>query len=347
MIIDKNYCMSTFLGLRYVPKKDVAWASNVVPSIKWDIFSNCDTVKNAQDIDASIKKQLSNIDLNNTAILLSGGMDSAILATYLPKGATAYTMRSIAEGAINEIEQAKFYANKCGLNLKIVDVTWEDYLNIIPILFKNKKSPHHSIEPLIYKCLETAKKDGFTNILCGELADTVFGGLDGLLSKDWEYNEFIDRYIYLNPQIVLKEPVDFRDIFEKYRKSNSIDSYQVIREIFAIDSLNSYITPAKILNINLMTPYANMKLGINLDLERIRRGENKYLIRELFSSKYPNIEPNKKLPMPRAVGVWLKDWSGPKRSEFKNFDISTLKPDQKWLCYILEKFLNAIDNGEI
>ena len=69
-------------------------------------------------------------------------------------------------------------------------------------------------------------------------------------------------------------------------------------------------------------------------------------IRELFKKRYNGLEPNPKLPMPRAVGVWLKDWQGPTRPEFKKIDINEFKPDQKWLMFILEDFLNRLDAGE-
>ncbi len=342
-IVDKNYCMSSFLELRYVANDNIEWTEGVLPNFKRRDYSKSDVVYNADDIDKSIKKQLENIDLNKTGIMLSGGMDSAILATYLPKGAKAYTMRTLAEGSVNEVEQAQKIAEVCGLELKVVDITWEDYEKSIPVLAKNKKSPFHSIEPQIYKTLLTAKNDGCEYILSGENADSIFGGLDGLLSKDWKYEDFIKRYIYLDPKEILINGVNINDIFEPYRKGDGIDVHAFISHEFAEGSLNSYLNPAEIVGINLIMPYAYMKMGCELDLQRVRNGENKYLIRELFAKKYPNLIPNKKLPMPRAVGVWLKDWEGPKRKEFKKFDINALKPDQKWLVYILEQFLNMAE----
>ena len=347
IIVDKDYCMSSFLAVRHVAKENVAWAEGVLPKFKRRDFSKSDVVYNADDIDKSIQKQLKSIDLSKTGIMLSGGMDSAILATYLPKGSKAYTMRSIAEGAINEVEQAKFYADNLGLDLKVVDITWEDYQKYIPILAKNKKSPFHSIEPQIYKTLLTAKNDGCEYVLCGENADAIFGGFDGLLSKDWTLNSFIERYSYVSPNDVLKYPMDVSHIYLPYVDTKIVSVHKFMNYVFAEESLNSYINPADTLNINLITPFAYMVMGCELDLERVRNGENKYLIRELFKKRYNGLAPNKKLPMPRAVGIWLKDWQGPSRYEFKKFDINELKPDQKWLIYILEQFLNLLDEGKI
>ena len=348
-IVDKDFCLSSFLALRYVAKPNIMWADGVLPKFKSRNFSESDVVFNADEIDKSIQKQLEKIDLSKTGIMLSGGMDSAILATYLPKGAKAYTMRTIAEGSINEVEQAKFYADKLGLDLKVVDITWDDYLEAIPIISRHKKSPFHSIEPQIYKTLLAAKADGCEYILCGENADVIFGGFDGLLSKDWAYEDFIQRYNYLDPNMVLKNPVDISSVYEPYRKDNNINAHKFISRVFAEESLNSYNNVADIAGINLVMPFSNMKMGCQLDLERVRNGENKYLIRELFKKRYNGLEPNKKLPMPRAVGVWLKDLSRSdiKNEEFKDFDISALKPDQKWLVYIADRFLTLLKNGEI
>ena len=44
--------------------------------------------------------------------------------------------------------------------------------------------------------------------------------------------------------------------------------------------------------------------------------------------------------MPRPMDLWLKNWDGPKRKEFKNNSITELTGDAKWLVYILEYFLN-------
>lgn len=170
---------------------------------------------------------------------------------------------------------------------------------------------------------------------------------DGLLFKDWKFNDFIHRYNYLEPQNILKDYRDITDIYGPYKQGENIDFFNFIAHVFAEESLNSYLNPANILGINLITPFANMKMGCEIDLVRVRNGENKYLNRELFAMRYPGLKPNKKLPMPRAVGVWLKEWQGPIRPEFKPFDINELKPDQKWLVYILEQFLNMLDKGEL
>lgn len=47
--------------------------------------------------------------------------------------------------------------------------------------------------------------------------------------------------------------------------------------------------------------------------------------------------------MPRPMDEWLKGWKGPVRKEFLPNCVSSLKPDEKWLVYALEMFLNMIE----
>ena len=81
-----------------------------------------------------------------------------------------------------------------------------------------------------------------------------------------------------------------------------------------------------------------------LDLNRIRNGESKYLIRELFSLRYPDVPIPEKLPMPRPVDTYFADWKGPVRKEFRNdIQVDQYNGNQKWLIWCLEEFLNLVD----
>ena len=82
-----------------------------------------------------------------------------------------------------------------------------------------------------------------------------------------------------------------------------------------------------------------------LDMNRVRNGEPKYLVRGLFAIKYPELEIPFKLPMPRPVDVIFNDWIGPTRSEFrKDIDMSSLTGNQKWQLWCAEEFLNMLEN---
>ena len=83
---------------------------------------------------------------------------------------------------------------------------------------------------------------------------------------------------------------------------------------------------------------------MELDLYKIRHGQSKYLIRELFSKKYPEYPVPEKLPMPRPVDIYFKDWTGPKREEFRSdINMDELTGNQKWQLFSLERFLDIFE----
>lgn len=210
----------------------------------------------------------------------------------------------------------------------------------------SKGAPVHSIEPQLYVAAQKAKLDGVTCLIIGNGSDYVFGGMDKLLSKDWKYEEFKNRYMYLNPQIVLNEFVSVDDFFKPYMVGEEdIDFVSIIKGPAIDESYSSYENAFSAAGIKYVDPYSKLKMNQDWDLQRIRNGESKYLIRELFSTKYPNLPVPEKLPMPRPVDFYFKDWSGPTRSEFrKDIPIKQLSGNQKWQLYCLEKFLEVYDS---
>ena len=63
----------------------------------------------------------------------------------------------------------------------------------------SKGGPVHSIEPQIYQGALLAKMDGIDLMVIGDASDYVFGGMDKLLSRDWFFDDFVKRYIYIDP----------------------------------------------------------------------------------------------------------------------------------------------------
>ena len=129
MVIDKKYCMSSFLTFRYIVDEEKVFSENLkhknITLYDEDEKLACDS---AEEIDNAIKSQLSAIDLSDAGILLSGGMDSAILASYMPKGTKAYTAKCSAPNAVDETARAKKYCEIYGLEHIVVDVVWDDYI---------------------------------------------------------------------------------------------------------------------------------------------------------------------------------------------------------------------------
>lgn len=346
-MVDKIYCMSSYLALRYVEKSNREFFSGIPYNKDKTKEYERQLVYSANDIDQAIEKEIMHIKKNNEKIglFLSGGMDSAILASYL-KGCDAYTFRFLnGNYQREELERAEFYADYYGLSLHYVDITWDSVDNNIDKVMRVKGGPVHSIEPQLYQGAVQAKKDGVEVVIIGNGSDYVFGGMDGLLSKDWDFDEFVERYVYINPKDALHEYVSMDYVFERYRNGNKIDFLKLMDDVATEESYSSYQNAFKAANMLFFDPYVKLKMGDELDLARIRNGESKYLIRELFRKKYPQIKVPEKVPMPRPVDEYFKDWTGPKRTEFrKDIDMKSFSGNQKWQLYCLERFLNMIES---
>jgi asparagine synthetase B (glutamine-hydrolysing) len=220
----------------------------------------------------------------------------------------------------------------------------DDYKKYTPIVMQQKFAPVHSIEPQIYKAAEMAKQDGVQLMIVGESADLIFGGMDKLISPQWTFDAFAKRYTFLAPQLVLKNPVDQSELFEQYRQGeNGIDVLTFMDEVFSIESSSSYMNAFGAAWMPYYDPYAKLVMADPLDMNRVRNGEPKYLVRGLYAIKYPDLEIPFKIPMPRPVDAVFKDWEGPKRPEFRDdIPMNQLTGNQKWQLWCAEQFLNSL-----
>lgn len=346
-MIDKGYCMSHYLAFRFVADENI----NFFDGLSHEVFKPITSdkvypVRNVQDMDRVIKDKIEKFYIpGKTAVLLSGGMDSAVLASYLPAGTVAYTFKCVADGAIDETQKAKQYADKYKLDHRIIEMYWSDFEALTPEILKNDGVPFHSIEVQLLKAARLAKSQGIERFIIGESADLIFGGMDKLISQDWLLEDFKKRYNFVEPAVALKRPISVDDVYEKYRiEDKKIDFLKFMDEVFSIESSTSYMHAFKMAGISYLDPYAYMTMAEPLDLKRVRSGEPKYLVRELFASKYPEIPVPDKIPMPRATEQWLKDYK-PVREEFISGCEKEMTGDQKWLLYCLEMLLNMHDEG--
>lgn len=345
-MIDKNFCMSSYLAFRYIERDDMDFFDGIKHrSIVRIPESEKVLVANSVDTDEAIQKVFNELKGERLGLLLSGGMDSATLASYM-KGCDAYTFRFLGgEFQKEELQRAERFAAYNQMTLHYVDINWEEVQKVLPIVMRSKGAPVHSIEPQLYIAATQAKKDGITRLIIGDGSDYVFGGMDKLLSKDWKYEEWKNRFIYINPNNVLKETGDWEYLFERYRiDETNVDWFAMNDVVSTEESYSSYDNAFAAAQMPYTDPYDKLKLSEPLDLKRIRAGESKYVIRELFKKKYPDIPLPEKLPMPRPVDIYFKDWQGPTRPEFKrDIDMSALTGNQKWLLYCLEQFLNMCE----
>lgn len=346
-MVDKDFCLSSYIAFRYIWKNGVDFVEgfqhkNFCPLEDKDRIP----VRTSEDIDREIQKQFDELyeKYDNIGILLSGGMDSANLAAYLKPGSHAYTFNSVSGEFNADVERAKVYCKKFNLNHHLIDITMEDYEKYTPIVMHYKFAPVHSIEPQIFKAAELAKRDGVQLMIVGESADLIFGGMDKLITPEWTFDAFAKRYTFLDPYLVLANPIDQSALFEKYRKGdNGIDVLKFMDEVFSIESSSSYLNAFGAAWMPYYDPYAKLVMEEPLDMKRVRNGEPKYLVRGLYAIKYPELEIPFKIPMPRPVDAIFRDWEGPKRDEFrKDIPLDQLTGNQKWQLWCAELFLNSL-----
>lgn len=347
-MVDKKYCMSSFLMYRTIADETRCFKEEWTPNLFKLDFPRVPVYK-SEDLEQVISERMAEWTKDGKAALaLSGGIDSAILAKYMPKGSKTYTFQCKVPGieVTNEVPQAQKYAEECGLENEVIEIYWDDMEKYAPILMKHKGAPIHSIEVQIYKAALKAKKDGFERLIFGESSDVNYGGMSGLMSKSWRFGDFVDRYSYVLPYKVLKDSKLVLEPYENCEENGYVDAHEFCRTVFLKESMGSYMNACECAGIKMETPYVYTYLDTPLDFERVRAGENKYIVRAVFNSLYKDFKVPNKLPMPRATNEWLKDWEGPKRSEFYPRCTDGMTGDQKWLVWALEKFLDLLDDDD-
>lgn len=345
--VDIPYCASSFLMYRTIVDKNKCFSNNF-PLNYSSIPENRIKVKNSNDLYNALKSQIDDLIKSGKkiALALSGGIDSAVLARMMPKDSIAYTFKCVVPGVevTDETPRARKYADENGLVHKIIEVYWEDFEKYSTDLMKHKGAPMHSIEVQIYKCALQAKKDGIDVLIFGESADLLYGGLSGLLSKDWNLGEFVERYSYVLPYKVLKEyEMDLLPYTDSLDENDMVDVPKFCNTYFIREALGSYYNACETAGVVLYLPYSHTVLDEKLDLDLVRAGQNKYIIRKVFEDLYPDFVAPDKIPMPRPMNEWFKNWSGPKRSEFWKNCVNGMDGDQRWLIWSLEKFLDIIE----
>lgn len=301
-------------------------------------------IRNAKELDVKLKEEIEKtLKSGSSALMLSSGIDSAILASYLPEGTQTYTLHCRAKSSIDETSLAKAYAEKNHLKHTVIEIDWEDYEAYSLPLMQRKGYPIHSIEVQIYKAALRARQDGIKNLIFGETADIIYGGHSKLLARDWTREEFIKRFSFVDPQKVLKQPMEVSDPIDPYVQPNGlVDVFAFLNGFEYGVSLGFYTNACMMGGAKFVAPYSRTILGEALDLDRIRKGEGKYIVRELYKEKYPDQSIPEKTPLPRPMTEWLANWEGPQSSEFIRDHISELTGDQKWYVYALDQFMQSL-----
>ncbi len=198
------------------------------------------------------------IPLGKFGLLLSGGLDSSIIASVLKKSNEEFNCYTIEVNNGNfkkseDVEYSTRLSDKTGLNLKIIYANNEDIENAVLSILKlipNIDVMRLSIALPIYLCLKQAKKDGCKNIFIGTGCDTVFAGFNRY-KKIEDVNEACRK--------------DLKETF------NKIDAREKVLASHA--------------GLNLIFPFLNKEI-IEYSLEipgtyKIKDGVEKYILRKV------------------------------------------------------------------
>jgi hypothetical protein len=340
------FCMSSYLALRYVPRAGLSWRPGLVTRLPAVQEKARVGVETADEILAFLSLKLGQLDPATTGLLLSGGIDSAILGALMPRGTRAYTIRFLAPGAVDESPRAAEFAAMKGLVHRVIDVGWQDHLELADALMQHKAAPLHAIEVGLHRAAQAAASDGLTSLVVGNGADTTFGGMDKLLSRDWSFDAFIERYTFADPARLLVEPLSMRAVFDPYRLGDGIDVAGFLKQVHGLGIVQSFENAIESAACQVLAPYEELVLSRPLDLARIRAGDPKYLLTEVFARLFDGLAAPAKIPFARPMDQWLSAWGGPARAEFRSdLALEALSGDQRWLVYCLDRFLTLMDDS--
>lgn len=340
MRTDLNFCINSYLTYRAIVDHDRRFFDSADP---W-FFHNPNPRKpihSSEELDQHLRSEINRVLQDGpAALMLSSGMDSAILAAYLPEGTQCYTLHCQSDSGIDETAAARMYADRNKLKHTVIDVSWSDFEAYAFPLMKQKGCPIHSLEVQVYKAALQAKQDGIQTLIFGETADIIYGGHSQLLSRDWTLAQFMERFSFVDVTKVLRHPQIIHDpILPHVQPSGNVDVFGFLNGFEYDVSLGFYNNACRLGGVNFFSPYATSILGVPLDMDRIRAGDGKYLIRELYQKRYPDLPIPAKTPLPRPMAEWLKDWTGPLHEELIPDHIPHMTGDQKWYVYALNQFL--------
>lgn len=305
-------------------------------------------VHGKDDIDAFLKEYIGRLDFSKTGILLSGGVDSALVASYCPPGTLAFTISYPELREVDEVEQAKKYAQRFGLRLIEVPVTFQDVLDLQDDLMLFKKEPLSAIEIAIHKMCLRALDFGLEKLLTGAGADTNFGGLTRIMSREWTKEDFIKGYSFCDPRLVLKPPQNPNlEFFDKYeRRDGTYDAIGFMGQQFGKATSKYFCSASRSAGIKLLAPFELMDRRFELNVEDMKNGHEKRVLRDLFAERSGIPSVPRKYPLPRPLEVW-KNHFGPIINEefYPDAYERCPKNEQRWLVYTLDHWLYLYKNN--
>ena len=130
---DRQFCINSYLMFRYVFDANRCFDQRYPCRIVNLDFDRV-PIKSADELIDHLTRSISRAcEDGKTALALSGGIDSAILARLVPAGTKAYTFRCVIPGrsVIDESSQAGKWATICNLDHEVIDISWENIDGVV------------------------------------------------------------------------------------------------------------------------------------------------------------------------------------------------------------------------
>lgn len=267
-------------------------------------------------------------------LLLSSGMDSAILAKFLPPGSIAYTFDyGTQREDLSEFHGASFFV-KDGVTHKRIEITKERFYWALDEVIRLKQMPAVPHEAAIYlACLE-AKKDGVDHLATGVGADGRFGGFSHFY-KDRTVAGFKENLHkqFVSPQKALVDPVNVDWVFEKYMEAGKIN---VQRFLLEVGTEGTAVTDViRCSGLDAVNPYTELRYAKVL----ADGSQAKGFIKSAFDRVYPGQKPNKKYALPVPYGAWIEGYT-PSRPEFRKVTLKQFGGKRFHQVYSLERYMD-------
>lgn len=306
-------------------------------------------VSSSEDLIASLQAIISEVSREEPiAVLLSGGIDSAVLAALTSRSTLAVTIKFDAVTDSGEHLVASDYCRFLGLDHEVVTVSWNDYEQNFDHLAEIRNGPLHAIEVPLYVASQMIVSRGISKILVGNGADSNFGGLDKLLSRDYTVSEFVSRYCFADPNVLLKEPFDVSDVVRAFElPSGLVDVPSFLRTVHgrAIDS--TFENAISAAGASSIRPFETLAPAEGLDLEMIRGGFPKKMVYDAFELLFPGFGRRKKVPFHRPMDDWIGGDYVPSHAAFKtDLNLKSCPGEVRYLVWALDRYLNTLGQDD-
>lgn len=340
-------CIDEYLAFQHIDSH-IGWTYGAHPRTYLE-YTECPRLHTVTNGEKAIEKlkEISNTWItkyssHEIGILISSGIDSATVAKTLPKKSYAFYATYEERDFDPELEIVKQYTQENELQLIVVNVSWEDYEQHMDYLMRVKKLPIHPCEIPVYMCCKKAQELGVHVLFSGWGADTHFGGMDKLMTKEWSIDDFKHRFEYCSS---LQLTSDYNNYVSFLKSDNTVNVYDFLTYNYHVMTLRSFFYIPELFGLIHLPLWSY--LGVeSLDIKRIKN-EPKYIIQEAFKLMYPNFKPTEKLPFTRPTDLYMEEHFNDytycenlklHSQQINNNTINTTG-QQKWMIYILNRFL--------